>query len=392
MTNSTILKQVREQRHLDLDDVASYVAISPKRLSQFEAGSKEPSFLQLEKLAAVYGVAPFAFVSDAIPNLEENLQDFRRTTPRPAHLSPGGLKRIWISEQIAQFTRQLQLELNLNLNSYFSQKQFSLDPVAAAEPFREFFDSWSEPRQRLLQFVGATDQIFLSTFRLFIESNGVAVLINDAPSEDYFGFYTKPDGSVPTAFINRQIMSKKAQLFTLAHELCHHFLNAEGVSNPFRTKNDVEKTCNQFAANFIAPASKFARLVEALPANVRRNPESLIAATSKISLLSGLASAVRLRETDFLSSKQVSNYFASRNIYSRKEKDDERDPGKPVFAPPHATALGKIGYLSAYVADKALTRKLVDSIDIHNGLSLSGDLQGGALSLAKRRFEVSLSS
>lgn len=391
MTNSAVLKQVREQRHLELDDVASYVSISPKRMAQFEEGLKDPSFAQLEKLAEVYGVAPFAFAGDRIPNLAANLTDFRRTTPRPAHISPGGMRRIWSTEHIAHFAHQLQVELKFTKNSHLEDGTVTAGTPKAAVHLRETFDAWAATRKDRMQFFGAEDQTFLAMFRMFVESNGVSVIINDAPPEDYFGFYTNPDASTPLAFVNRKISSRKAQLFTLAHELCHHLLKATGISDPFRTKNDIERTCNQFAANFIAPASSFTRMVERLPSQVRRSPDALIAAASKQSLLSALAAAVRLRETDFLSQKQVGDYFAARGAYSRKEKDDEKDPNVKAFAPPHATAIGRAGYLPVYLAAVASMKKLVDDIDVQNGLGLSRDLQEGAFGLAKRRFEVALS-
>ena len=112
-------------------------------------------------------------------------------------------------------------------------------------------------RSRGLDFKGTPEQIFLGSFRLFLEAQGTIVNVNDAPFDDFLGFYINHSESTPVAFVNRKISSRKAQLFTLAHEFGHILANAEGVSNPFIVKNSIERTCNKFAAEFLSPMAAF---------------------------------------------------------------------------------------------------------------------------------------
>src|SRR4051794_37693021 len=107
MVLGRILKQVRENRHFQLEDVASFTNISLSRLQEFEAGQREPSLQQLEKLADVYGLPSYLLASRQLPNLPESLPDFRRSTPEAARLSPRGMKKIWAAERISSFTEQL---------------------------------------------------------------------------------------------------------------------------------------------------------------------------------------------------------------------------------------------------------------------------------------------
>jgi transcriptional regulator with XRE-family HTH domain len=284
-----ILKQVREQRHFEVDEVASYTHISPNRLADFEADEREPSFLQLEKLANAYGLPPYVLLSKSLPNLPESLVDFRRPNLEPARLTPAGMHRIWASEKIAGFTRQLAATLHHAPPDWTKELRFEKPDSQAAASLREFFDNWHEGRRDRLGFVGSHDQAFLGAFRLFLEVQGLIVNINDAPFEDFLGFYIDREGGQSLAFVNRAISSKKAQLFTTVHEYAHHLLHAAGVSNPFVVKNSTERECNRFTAEFLAPMSSFRELVENQSRSIYRDPFALIRTVSRQSLLSNHA-------------------------------------------------------------------------------------------------------
>ena len=70
------------------------------------------------------------------------------------------------------------------------------------------------------------------------------------------------DELAPLIFINSQD-AKAAQIFTLAHELDHIWINESGISNlDFRKNaagqiNDTERFCNRVAAETLLPAGDF---------------------------------------------------------------------------------------------------------------------------------------
>jgi Zn-dependent peptidase ImmA (M78 family) len=76
-----------------------------------------------------------------------------------------------------------------------------------------------------------------------------------------------PDRYAPLIFVNGAD-SKSAQMFTLAHELAHVWLDKGGLFNLVNTlpaNDDAERFCNQVAAEFLVPADKLqARWGEAL--------------------------------------------------------------------------------------------------------------------------------
>lgn len=385
------LKKVRETRHFALDDVAAFTHISADRLREMEEGQRVPTFPQLDRLAEVYGVASYVLAADTLPNLPEAVVDFRHQVPRPAHLSPAGMTRIWRAEQIAVFTNQLISALKMNRPEWVERLGRVPVTIDGAATLRRFFKEWVAPREKGFELVGTPEQQTLMAFRLFLEAQGVVVNVNDAPSEDYSGFFLRPDASLPLAFVNRKIDSRKAQLFTAVHEYAHFLLKKPGVSNPFVVRNEVERACNQFAAAFLAPVQEFESLAREIVRSHSNDLFGAVRAVSSKSLLSMHATAIRLAEVALISQRQLSSWIAAAARTPRAEKDEEREGGTE-FGQPHAKRIGELGYLPTFVAAEAIKAKLVDSLDVQAGMFLSESLQTKAFDLASRRMRVARSS
>lgn len=388
MQINDFLAQVREQRHFDLDAVAEFTSISASRLSDFEAGRRVPSYLQLEKLADVYGLPAYFAASPSLPNLEEALPDFRRREPRPAILSPAAMKKIWATQEISHLTFQLATAVQFSAPAWATGAAIKILTRASAERLRSTFDEWFGRRRRRLNFIGTDEQVFLAGFRLFIEVQGTLVNINQAPASDYLGFFSYSPHTVPTIFVNRSISSKKAQLFTLAHEFAHKVTLSSGVSNPFVVKNSVERAANRFAADFLAPMEVFGRLVEGQPKSTISSPSSLIVAASRGSLLSLHAAAIRLAEGGYISQAQLGAWVRGRGQLSTSEKEEESEAAGEARGAPHAKRVGELGYISTYLAKLAVEERIIDAVDVSAGMHLSETLQQRAFTLAARRIEA----
>lgn len=388
MVSGTILAALREQRALGVEDVADATSISANRFYEFENESRAPTRGQLERIAKVYGVPLYALYADGIPKLRPLPQDFRKTNPAPAKLSAKGITKLWGSEKLSQFTRQIAEELKFDAPDFSRKARKANSATARARELRASFDTWLSKREKRLELTGQPEQRFLLAVRLFFEVQGGVVNVNDAPSEDFMGFCINPEAGLPTIFINRKIQSKKAQLFTFAHEYSHVLMNESGLSNPFEIKNIVERNCNIFAAEFIAPMDEFSRLAESMDAQVRRDVFIYVSAVSEKSLLSRHATAIRLLEGDYISRSQLQAWERVSIKAPKAEKDEEKQ--ESAGGVPHAKRISELGHLTIHLAGEAVRQRLIDSRDVVAGIGLSEVLQERAFTLASRRLEAAI--
>ena len=346
----------------------------------------------MEKLADTYGVPLYSLYNDAIPNIPPLPKDFRKSAPSPASLTPRGIKTLLSSERISHFTKQLAIELNYELADLAPKVRSATTPKKRATELRDAFDSWFEPRETALALTGLPEQRFMSALRLFFEVQGGVLNVNDAPSDDYMGFFVEPDAGLPTIFVNRSVSSKKAQLFTLAHEYSHALMGADGISNPFMPRNPIERECNVFAAEFLAPMDAFSRVVGAVPRSIRSEVAQFVNAVASRTLLSKHATGIRLLEGDYISQQQFRGWRRLFTTNPRAEKEEEKEASEGGFGGvPHAKRLSELGHLPVVLAARAIKARFIDAFDVVEGIGLSITLQEQAYSLATRRFKAALS-
>lgn len=384
--NTKAMRTARELRGLEIAQVAAFAQISPTRLVEFEEGAREPSRKQMQRLANTYGVPLYSLFGDGLPNIPPLPLDFRKRNPEPASISPSGLRSLLSAERIATFSRQIATAIGYEPTRL---KKINIKKDTAKEiasEVRSDFDDWYLKHLPNLGLTGPTEHQFMSALRLYLEVRGVLVNINSAPSDDFMGFYLESDSAFPSIFINRLISSKKAQLFTLAHEYCHALKRLEGISNPFLAKNQIERTCNIFAAEFLAPEPEISRIVNTMPKYQRADTAQFVNFVSSRTLLSKHATAIRLTETDYISNLEFRDWRRIFSVNIKAEKEEEKDENPSNFGAPHAKRISELGYLSVYLAKIAEDRKYIDSYDVADGLGLSPQLQDRAYTLATKRF------
>jgi Zn-dependent peptidase ImmA (M78 family) len=302
------------------------------------------------------------------------------------------MQRIWAAEQAASFTTQLLPAIKFKVPRWANAVPTGKPTPKTALSLRKYFDDWFARRRAGLGLSGTAEQTFFAALRIFIEAQGTLVRVNDAPAEDYLGFFLDDNQSISSIFINRRTSAPKAQLFTIVHEIAHRMLGVSGVSDPFQLNNDIERTCNKFAAEFLAPEEAFRAIVERQNRSARSDVFMFVDAVSQQSLLSKHATAIRLLETDYLNPKQLGAWTNARAAMNRRDlKQEESDASGETFGQPHAKRIGEVGYLSTFAAKLAVDMKFIDYSDVISGISLSRTLQERAFSLAARRMEVAVS-
>ena len=389
--NFISLLQARKARKLSVAEVADFTKISENRLVRFETGDLEPSIPQLTKLGALYNAPSYAFYSDKPLVFEATLPDFRKSSPSAADLSPKGLTRLWQVERRAKFVGDLTLALGTSAPKTVGLTRFTNQSVPEAAELRAGFDRWLSTRDKSLKFSGTKEDAFQKQLRLFLEIMSCSTSVNSAPIDDYLGFYQKIPDASHLIFINREVRHEKRRLFTLAHEMAHFVYREEGISDPFVAKNDIEKRCNNYAAQFLAPDRQVLQIVHAATSSTINDVARLANLVARETLLSRQAATLRLRELDVITRKAASEFFAHLNMLRRvtEPSSESRKPAPKGRAVVIGKMLSEVGVYAAYTASLALRNKIVDVVDVERGLGLSESIQKDVLDLAAKRFEAS---
>lgn len=230
---------------------------------QWLDGSHQPTFKQLSKFAKRVHVTVRELFADNLPNYALQIADFRTVDDSPA-VDPSPelfdtvetmLKRQnWLR---SYFTARGYERISF-VGSYAGMPHDETTMVALAKDIRALLgidEHWA----------AACDSVetALKFFKDCIEAAGISVVINGVVNdnthrklkvEEFRGFVLS-DETAPVIFVNGRD-TKSAQIFTLAHELCHLAYAQTGVSNvpdDDDSTEGVERFCNAVAAEVLIP-------------------------------------------------------------------------------------------------------------------------------------------
>jgi Zn-dependent peptidase ImmA (M78 family) len=253
--NPVLLRWARDRAGLTVDDLLHRF---PK-LSEWEAGTAKPTLRQLEAFASAVAV-PFGYLFLPEPPQETlPVPDFRtlddRQVTRP---SPDLLETIFDMQRRQAWLRDDRIEAGYDPLSFVGSVTAQALPAVVAAAIRRTIgiaDSWAE--------LHGTWTDALNWLRSRAEMIGIIIVINGVVGnntsrkldpEEFRGFVL-PDDYAPFVFINGAD-GKAAQMFTLAHELVHLWINQAGVFN-LRAMQPApdprEAFCNAVAAEFLIP-------------------------------------------------------------------------------------------------------------------------------------------
>ncbi|MCJ7576770.1 MAG: XRE family transcriptional regulator [Dehalococcoidia bacterium] len=260
----TIIRWALERVRKPPEQVAQELSVTPDRFAAWANGELRPTLRQAQELAKKLRI-PFGYLYlDDPPRETLPLPDLRTIKPEQSvHPSPDLMdvihdalrKQEWYREQLQHEERP-----KVNFVGRYSQQDA---PDQIARDIRDTLGINMYQRPHTSSW-----EAFLRYLIMRVENKGVLVLRSGIVGSDvhrrldvreFLGFVIS-DKLAPLVFLNSNDY-KTAQIFTLAHELAHLWIDQSGVLNPnyrvLRQKNEVETTCDNIAAETLVPGADF---------------------------------------------------------------------------------------------------------------------------------------
>lgn len=265
----SVMKWAREQACLDISVAAKRIGRPEKEIKGWEDDTLKPTLAQARKAAEVYQRALAVFYLPEPPQGFQTLRDFR-------HM-PDASSREY-SPELAQLIRSVEYHQEWMREWILTDETVPLSFVGSASlrtPVSKLADSI-----RTTLGINIGQQMKCRTRRevlnLWIDkSEKIGINIcrqGDIDCKEARGFVLT-DPYIPFIYINSDD-AIVAQLFTLAHELAHIWINAPGISNMeglervSDTDNDrVEVFCNRVASYTLLDEETFNLLWAKVSAN-----------------------------------------------------------------------------------------------------------------------------
>ncbi|MXZ83079.1 MAG: ImmA/IrrE family metallo-endopeptidase [Synechococcus sp. SB0666_bin_14] len=253
-----VLRWARERAGLSLADLQGKFP----RLADWEAETRKPTMKQLEAFAKKTRT-PFGFLFlPEPPEMPLPFADFRRVeNQRRQGVSPELMDTIHLMRRRQAWLREEQMEAGVAPLACVGSAKLADDPAATGRHMRQVLglkDGWTG--------LASTWTAAVGKLRSTIEGVGIMAVINGIVGNNTgrkldmkeFRGFALSDPYAPLIFVNGDD-AKSVQMFTLAHELAHLWLGdvGEGLSGFQGLEpdgGDVERFCDQAAAEFLVPA------------------------------------------------------------------------------------------------------------------------------------------
>ena len=372
-----VLSWACERAGFEPDELAQRVPQLPAWL----VGEKQPTLRQLEKLAKVTRT-PIGYLFLPEPPEERlPIEDFRTIagvrTRRP---SPELLDTLYTMQRRQAWLREMLIENDSEPPAFVGSADLADDPAAIGREMRRvagIAEGWAAAVR--------TWQQAITELRRAIEEVGVMAVINGVVGnnthrpldvEEFRGFALS-DPYAPLIFVNGAD-ARSAQMFTLAHELAHIWLGAEGLSGfkgLFPGGSDVEEWCDRAAAEFLVPAQEIRARWSAARRTTR--PFESMARAFKVSPIVAGRRALDLKLVD------RETFFTFYNEYVGRERKKRAGTGGGDFYNNQNTRVGEL------FATQVLWAAMEGRIGFKEAYELTG-LRGGTFQKYAERLGVTL--
>ena len=230
------------------------------KLKLWETGEAKPTLKQLEKFAKTVH-APIGYLFLDKPPVEKvPIPDFRKMPNMiQKNPSPNLLDTLYICQRRQDWYRDYMRSMREQpLDFIGSVRPLASNIIKTAENIRKVLNFNVEERKKLATWTSALSQFIeqANSANILVMVNGV-VGSNSRRKLDpkEFRGFALSDALAPLIFINGAD-TKAAQMFTIAHELAHLWIDQTGVSNAQALavpKHSIESWCNKVAAELLVP-------------------------------------------------------------------------------------------------------------------------------------------
>ncbi len=249
---------------------ADFLLRSFPKYEEWLQGTIQPTLKQLESFAQKTHVPLGMFFLPEPPQIQLPIPDFRSMESLAiTEPSPDLLETIYQCQQKQAWYRDYQQAQGIETIDFVGSATLSSDVVKTARNICQTIQFELAQRQQTRTLV--------ELFRLFaeqIESQFILVMVNGVVGsnnqrkldpQEFRGFALVNE-IAPLIFVNGSD-TKAAQIFTLAHELAHIWLGESGLSDTQSsdtdTKRQVERWCNQVAAELLVPLEDISKHYQA---------------------------------------------------------------------------------------------------------------------------------
>jgi Zn-dependent peptidase ImmA (M78 family)/transcriptional regulator with XRE-family HTH domain len=258
-----VLQWARMRARMTVSALADRANVNVDRVNQWERGDRRPTFRQARHLAGALHI-PFGYLFLSEPPTEQlQLPDFRRVHGMAGEPSAELIdtindvlvKQQWYQEYArGQGQQPLPFVGKFGLDGEIEKIAADISRTIRLPRVRQESASWVE---------------FLSNFTHAVEDAGILVMksgivegnVHRKLSVSEFRGFTVSDRWAPVIFING-VDTRAAQIFTLAHELAHVWLDQSGISNEqmdaavLNSNGNLEVKCNAIAAEVLVPKNE----------------------------------------------------------------------------------------------------------------------------------------
>lgn len=254
-----VMKWARETAKLSIDEAAARIKRSPEEIALWENGELKPSMAQAREAARVYKRPLAVFYLPSPPVGWQVLRDFRTLPADESRDYDSELSYViretasrqeWMSEFLlgerndpveflgsATLAQQPQ-DIAAKIRSYLG---IETEAITRCRTREEALNLWMKKTEEIGIFISRSGDVECIQARGFVLTDKYA----------------------PFIFLNSSD-AKVAQIFTLAHELAHLWINEPGVSNLEErgryvdsSTQHIEMFCNQIAGFVILVQSEF---------------------------------------------------------------------------------------------------------------------------------------